>query len=312
MIDDDAVYEDEIEGQGRGSLMRLSRLRNTPTASKQDRQMAQKIVLLHDRGLLSVTGLESPKFLQDLITADIDGLAMNQAAYAGLLTPQGKILFDFFVIREERGYLLDCFLEQREQLIKRLMFYKLRAKLDIAPEKRQVAAVLEGAADGAIPDPRADGMGARVYALNGEANGAIDDYHRQRISQGLAEGGHDYGSGELFPHEANFDQIGALSFRKGCFVGQEVVSRIEHRGTARSRILPCRTESKLPAKGSEVKAGSTTVGTVCSGMGDRLLAHLRLDRLEEAHRGNVPVMADGSKLFPMKASWARYDVPAFD
>lgn len=274
--------------------------------------MARKIVLLHDRSLISVTGPDAPKFLQDLITADIDGLAMNQAAYTGLLTPQGKILFDFFVIREERGYLIDCLLEQREQLIKRLMFYKLRAKLDIALDGRQVAAVLEGAAEGAISDPRANGMGARLYALQGEAKGVVDDYHRRRISQGLAEGGHDYGSGELFPHEANFDQIGALSFRKGCFVGQEVVSRIEHRGTARSRILPCRVEGKLPAKGSEVKAGSATVGSVCSAIGDRLLALLRLDRLDEAHRGNIPVMAGESRLYPMKASWADYDVPAFD
>jgi folate-binding protein YgfZ len=292
--------------------MRLSRLRNTPDASKQDRQMAQKIVHLHDRGLVSVTGPDAPKFLQDLVTADIDGLAINQAAYAGLLTPQGKILFDFFVVCEDRGYLIDCLLEQREQLIKRLMFYKLRAKLDIAPDGRQVAAVLEGTAEGAISDPRANGMGARLYALQERANGVIDDYHRRRISQGLAEGGHDYSSGELFPHEANFDQIGALSFRKGCFVGQEVVSRIEHRGTARSRILPCRVEGKLPAKGSEVKAGSTTVGSVCSGMGDRLLVLLRLDRLEEAHRGDIPVMSGESRLYPRKASWARYNVPALE
>jgi len=292
--------------------MRLPRLRNTSMASKQDRQMAQKIVHLHDRGLISVTGPDAPKFLQDLITADIDGLAINQAAYAGLLTPQGKILFDFFVIREERGYLIDCLLEQREQLIKRLMFYKLRAKLDIAPDGRQVAAILAGAAEGAIADPRAVSMGARVYAAQGETDGMLSDYHRQRILQGLAEGGQDYAGGQLFPHEANFDQIGALSFRKGCFVGQEVISRIEHRGTARSRILPCRAEGKLPAKGSEVNAGSMIVGTVFSGIGDRLLALLRLDRLEEAHRDNVSVMAGGSRLLPMKAPWAGYDVPAFD
>jgi folate-binding protein YgfZ len=274
--------------------------------------MVQKFVQLHDRGLISVRGSDAPKFLQDLVTADIDGLALNQAVYAGLLTPQGKVLFDFFVIREEPGYVLDCVLEQREQLIKRLLFYKLRARLAITADERHVAAILEGAVDGAIADPRAVGMGARLYDSGEAGDGSLEDYHRQRIMRGLAEGGHDFSSGELFPHEANFDQIGALSFDKGCFVGQEVVSRIEHRGTARSRILPCRVEGDLPAKGSEVKAGLQVIGTVCSGLGDRLLALLRLDRLVEARSNNVQLMAGASRLFPMKAPWARYNVPAFD
>lgn len=272
--------------------------------------MARKIVALPDRGLVKIDGPDAGKFLQDLVTADIEGLAEGQAAYAGLLTPQGKILFDFFVIREEQFFMLDCFMDQREELIKRLAFYKLRAKLAIEPDGRSAAAVLEGEAEGAIRDPRTDAMGSRLYRLHA-AEGDAQDYHRRRILNGLAEGGHDYGSGELFPHEANFDQIGAVSFHKGCFVGQEVVSRMEHRGTARSRILPCLVAGPLPARGSAVQADAKVIGEVCSGLGDRVLALLRLDRLEDASKANLAITAGASRIFPNKAPWARYEVPAF-
>jgi folate-binding protein YgfZ len=274
--------------------------------------MAHEIVQLSDRGLISIKGPDASRFLQDLITADIESLEINQARYAGLLTPQGKILFDFFVIREGQGYVLDCLLEQREELGKRLKFYKLRAKLEIGADERGVGAVLDGAAAGGIEDPRADSMGFRLYGPVESAGSQVESYHRRRIEEGLAEGGHDFGSGELFPHEANFDQIGAVSFRKGCFVGQEVVSRMEHRGTARSRILPCRIEGELPPKGSQIEASSKPIGTVCSGAGDRLLALLRLDRLEEAHEAKVSLRAAAARVIPMRASWARYSVPAFD
>jgi hypothetical protein len=273
--------------------------------------MAQNIISLSERGLISVSGGDALKFLQDLVTADMEGLAIGQAHYAGLLTPQGKILYDFFIAREEQGYLIDCVAEQRDELIKRLNFYKLRAKLDVRPDERQTAAALDEPVERAVRDPRSADMGWRFYGAGVSGMNPVD-YHRRRILHGLAEGGHDFRSGELFPHEANFDQIGALSFSKGCFVGQEVVSRIEHRGTARSRILPCRIEGALPAKGAAVEAGSKIIGSVCSGLGDRALALLRLDRLEEARNGNVPLMAGASRLFPKKPGWARYSVPAFE
>jgi folate-binding protein YgfZ len=269
-------------------------------------------VKLSDRGLISIAGPDAPRFLQDLITADIESLDINRARYAGLLTPQGKILFDFFIIREEQGYVLDCLLEQREELSKRLKFYRLRAKLEIGTDEREVGAVLDGAAGGGIEDPRTGAMGCRLYGPAASGGGKVEAYHRRRIEQGLAEGGHDFGSGELFPHEANFDQIGAVSFSKGCFVGQEVVSRMEHRGTARSRILPCRIEGEPPPKGTQVDANSKPIGTVCSGAGNRLLALLRLDRLEEAHDAKVPLRAGSARVMPMKPSWARYSVPVFD
>jgi tRNA-modifying protein YgfZ len=273
--------------------------------------MTPKIVALKDRALVSVAGEDGQKFLQDLVTADIDGLAAGDATYASLLTPQGKVLFDFFVIREEHGYLIDCVFSQREALIKRLTFYKLRAKIAIASlDDRQAVAVLEGNMPNAIADPRTSAMGQRLYNEAGTSEDGTGPYHLQRIALGLAEGGQDFDSGEIFPHEANFDQIGAISFRKGCFVGQEVVSRIEHRGTARSRILPCRVEGALPAKGSEISAGGKAIGRACSGAGNRLLALLRLDRLEELRGSGLPVTAGGSTLHPERPPWARFTLPA--
>jgi folate-binding protein YgfZ len=274
--------------------------------------MAHKIVSLTDRGLITVQGADAQKFLQDLVTADVDPLANGQAAFGGLLTPQGKILFDFLMIREEGGYLIDCLKEMREELIKRLNFYRLRAKVTISTDERRISAVLDGSMEGAVSDPRPGAMGARLYGAQLAANCALEDYHRRRIGEGLAEAGHDFGSGEIFPHEANFDEIGAVSFQKGCFVGQEVVSRMEHRATARSRIAPCRAEGMLPAKGTPVEADQKVIGKVCSGLGDRLLALLRLDRIEEAAKNNLAVTAAGSRLIPMKPIWARYTVPAFE
>jgi folate-binding protein YgfZ len=274
--------------------------------------MTPKIVALKDRGLISVTGEDAQKFLQDLVTADVDPMAVGGATYAGLLTPQGKILFDFFVIAETQGYLIDCVRNQHEALIKRLSFYKLRAKIVIAAaDNRRAVAVVEGSVPNGIADPRTAAMGQRRYDVTDSGEDTIDTYHQRRVALGLAEGGQDFESGEIFPHEANFDQIGAISFRKGCFVGQEVVSRIEHRGTARSRILPCRVEGAPPAKGSDITAGGKVIGRTCSGAGDRLLALLRLDRLEEAHGSGLPVFAAGSTLFPERPPWAHFNLPAF-
>jgi hypothetical protein len=177
-------------------------------------------------------------------------------------------------------------------------------------DDRQPRAVLEGRMPNAIDDPRTAAMGQRFYDGQDTGEDATLSYHQRRIALGLAEGGQDFDSGEIFPHEANFDQIGAISFRKGCFVGQEVVSRIEHRGTARSRILPCRVEGALPARGSEISAGGKAIGRACSGAGDRLLALLRLDRLEEVLDSGLPVTAGGSMLHPERPPWARFTLPA--
>jgi folate-binding protein YgfZ len=259
-----------------------------------------------DRAVLAVEGPEAENFLHNLVTADVLGLAVGDARYTALLTPQGKILFDFFVVRTAEGYLLDCAASQFDELKKRLTFYRLRAKVTIAHRGDLEVGVSPGAGFGEISyaDPRLREMGWRMICEAGslpEGNG----FEAARIRLGLADSDGDIGSANLFPHEANFDQFGGISFTKGCYVGQEVVSRMEHRSTARSRILPVKFEGAAPPRGSEIRSGDKAIGTVLSSENDSALALIRLDRLEESV---PPLLTEGVAVHVQKPSWVTYEV----
>ncbi|MBC8036723.1 MAG: folate-binding protein YgfZ [Rhizobiales bacterium] len=263
--------------------------------------------LLAGRAALRIDGPEARHFLHNLLTADIDGLKPGGAAYAALLTPQGKILFDFFVLGAGESFLVDCSAAQKADLARRLTFYKLRAKLNIA----EASDLQIGVSPHQPPqelryrDPRTEAMGWRFFAPKA-ALGEAKNYDAARIGLGLADTDADLGSGEFFPHEANLDQFGGVSFEKGCYVGQEVVSRMEHRGMARSRILPVRLDGAAPPKGSDIRAGGKAMGTLLSSAGSAALALLRLDRLAEA---TEPLLTEGVSVKVLKPDWVRYDVP---
>lgn len=263
-----------------------------------------------ERAVLSLEGAEAENFLHNLVTADILGLAEGEARYAALLTPQGKILFDFFVVKTAEGYLLDCADSQLEELTKRLMFYRLRAKVTITERKDLEVGVSPERPAGmtAYADPRTSLIGWRVIAEKGKLPTGTG-YDAARIALGLADSGGDIGSGELFPHEANFDQLGAVSFTKGCYIGQEVVSRMEHRATARSRILPVTFEGAAPQRGAAIKSADKVIGTVLSSAGNAALALLRLDRMAEATQ---PLLTDAVRVRVHKPAWIKYDVPSKD
>lgn len=258
---------------------------------------------LSGRAVISVGGPEAGPFLNNLLTADVTHLAAGAATYAALLTPQGKILSDMLVLRQGDGFLIDCAAGQRAELMKRLAMYKLRAKVEIAARDDLAVGVSPAEIPGGYRDPRSPEIGWRII---GTPEGEAEDYDAARIAAGLADSAADIGSGEFFPHEANLDQLGGVSFKKGCYVGQEVVSRMEHRGTARSRILPVVLDGAAPAKGADIRAGEKQVGTLLSSAGSDALALIRLDRLAEAA---APLMAEGVTLRVRKPSWARYDVP---
>lgn len=258
---------------------------------------------LPGRAVISVRGPEAGHFLHNLLTADIDQLGEGQAAYAALLTPQGKILFDMFALKAGDGYLIDCSASQRADLLKRLSMYKLRAKVEIAGRDDLAVNASPGEIAGGYRDPRDPAIGWRaIGAPAGEAQG----YDAARIAAGLADSTADLGSNEIFPHEANLDQLGGVSFKKGCYVGQEVVSRMEHRGLARNRILPVRLDGDVPPKGTEIRSGEKQVGTLLSSSGPSALALIRLDRLAEA---TAPLLANGAKVAVKKPTWAKYEVP---
>jgi folate-binding protein YgfZ len=274
--------------------------------------------LLSDRAVVRVSGPAAHGFLQGLITNDIDKAKPGGAIHAGLLTPQGKILFDFFVVPAADGFLLDIARAKAGELAQRLGFYKLRAQVEIAEDPSFVVAAAWGAPrllpDGAIAyaDPRLAALGLRVLLpANVDARNlgctlaTEDEYHAHRIALGVPEGGRDYAFGDAFPHEAMFDRLAGVDFDKGCFVGQEVVSRMEHRGTARKRIVGVEGEGPLPPSGTEITAGGAPIGTLGSVSGSSGLALLRLDRAEEAKAAGSPLRAGEVTVAFRIPAWAR-------
>ena len=288
---------------------------------------AAHIALLPDRGVVSVKGEDAGKLLQGIITNDMDLLATAPALHAGLLSPQGKILFDFFVYRVPDGCLVETARAVASDLVRRLSMYKLRAKVAVEDVSSNfTVAVLWGGPFEAsskhpgplvAPDPRHPDLGLRlllslssdwVLAESGATPAPQDDYHAHRIALGVPEAGRDFVLGDTFPHEALYDQLNGLSFAKGCYVGQEVVSRMEHRGTARKRVVPVVGTADLPAAGTEIRAGDVAIGTLGSTAGTRGLALLRLDRVAEMRRKGVPLTAQGVPLEVVLPAWARFSL----
>jgi folate-binding protein YgfZ len=282
-----------------------------------------RTVLLSDRAVVRVTGSAARNFLQGLITNNIDKAAPGSAIHAGLLTPQGKILFDFFVLPADDGFLLELPKAKAADLIQRLTVYKLRTEvafaedpsLKIAASWRTPPSLPEGAI--AFADPRLPELGLRmllpVKANIGNLGCALateDEYHARRIALGVPEGGRDYAFGDAFPHEALFDQLHGVDFKKGCFVGQEVVSRMEHRGTARKRVVGVEGEEPLPPPGAEITAGGTPIGTLGSVSDSSGLALLRLDRADEAKAAEAPLRAGEVTIAIRIPAWARFKTPA--
>lgn len=269
------------------------------------------VTVLEDRGVVEVGGPEAGALLQRLVTNDVDGLARGEARYAALLSPQGKILVDFLVVADgdgpERRFLLDCPLALAPDLAKRLTLYRLRAKVTVEDRSATLAAAAvwseplpEGAVGLTARDPRHPVLGYRILAprseLAGLASADAAAYAAHRIAAGVPEGGADFAYGETFPHEANLDRLNGLDFTKGCYVGQEVVSRVQHRGTARKRVTPVLFEGPPPTVGTTIQVGDIAIGTMGSAASGRGLALVRTDRAEEAAALGAPALADGVHL----------------
>ena len=274
-----------------------------------------KAAILPERGVLRVGGADARPFLQGLVTNNIDLVEGPHAIYAGLLTPQGKFLFDFFVSADGDALLLDCDAARAADLLKRLAFYKLRANVTLENLSASCAVVAfwgEGAAPvGAFPDPRLAALGYRLVtsspadALKDASPATANEYHRHRIALGVGDAAQDFEPDRTFPLEVNFDDLHGVDFKKGCFVGQEVTSRTKRRGSVRKRLLPCRVEGDLPKPHTPVRASGREAGTVFSGDAEtgRVLALLRLDLID----GAVLEAGDAS-LTPEKPNWANFEL----
>jgi folate-binding protein YgfZ len=283
--------------------------------------MSGSYAILQDRGVVGVGGPDAPKFLQDLVTADIERVGADAAAYGGLLTPQGKILFDFIVFRPAERFLLDVPRAAAPDLAKRLFFYRLRARVEIADlsdSHRVIAAWGSGETPAGpiafIPDPRISALGFRAVVpasvtldLAGWRLVDTDAYHTHRIALGVPEGGVDFAYGQAFPHDADMDQLGGVDMQKGCYVGQEVVSRMEHRGTARRRIVVAHSATPLPAAGTPIAANGRALGELASVSGSTGLARVRIDRVKEALDAGIPFEAGGVALSLAIPGWAQFE-----
>lgn len=274
------------------------------------------IANLPDRAVIEIKGEETLAFLQDLVTADVAGLKPGQAAHGALLTPQGKILFDFFIVAVAGGVLIDCAAENAAMLAQKLTMYRLRRALDIDLAAGLAVAAVWGEAD--VPaldnahvfaDPRNVELGSRVIApsavVQSISNQPAEAYQDHRYRLGIGDAS-EIGSGELFPHEACYDQFASVDFSKGCYVGQEVVSRMQHRGTARSRLVPVEGSADLPAPGAKVTVDDRQVGTLLGSHGSNGLALIRLDRAAKAAKAGKVLSVDGLPISMHKPAWARW------
>ncbi|RXH08727.1 YgfZ/GcvT domain-containing protein [Bradyrhizobium guangzhouense] len=273
-----------------------------------------KSAFLPDRGVIKVAGEDARNFLNGLITTDVDRLKPGVGRFGALLTPQGKIIVDFLITEAPSGhgggFLIDCPKPLADGLATKLKFYKLRAKVTVDILDLGVLAAWDGQPaalpDLAFADPRHAELGTRILIpedlkqklsdLIGAELVDASEYESHRIALGVPRGGLDFMYSDAFPHETNMDRLAGVDFDKGCYVGQEVVSRMQHRGTARTRSVKVLLEDSSPEIGVSVMAGDKAVGTMGSSAKGKGIALVRIDRVADALDAGQPLTAGGLAL----------------
>jgi len=288
-----------------------------------------KAALLPDRGVVKVAGGDARSFLHGLLSTDVLNLGPGAARFGALLSPQGKIIADFMVAeapaKDGGGFFLDISRTLAKPLVDKLNLYKLRSRVIVEDLSGILGVLAAWDGNGATAfglcyaDPRLPALGLRVTMPPHRATEAAADlgatlvdaneYETHRIALGIPRGGVDFSYGDAFPHESDMDQLGGVDFAKGCYVGQEVVSRMEHRGIARTRAVPVRYDGAAPEPGVAVMAGERQIGTMGSAAAGHGLALLRLDRVADALSRGEELLAGGVPIRPIKPVWARFAFP---
>lgn len=267
---------------------------------------------LPDRAIIHVSGTGATDFLQNLITPDLPSLPEGEARAGALLTPQGKIMFEFLIWRDGEGYALETGGDQQDALLRRLTLYKLRAPVELKADPDRGVSVFwnEAPPEGAISDSRFAAADIDLFREPGtSACGDAATYNALRVAHGIVVAGADYALQDAFPHDVLMDVNGGVSFKKGCFVGQEVVSRMKHRGTARRRVVIVSAETALPAAGTDITAGGKSIGTLGTVSGNKGLAIIRTDRAADAMASGTDITADGVTVTVALPAWSGLSFP---
>lgn len=268
---------------------------------------------LENRAFIAVTGEEAEDFLQGLITTDVPSIARDESYPGALLTPQGKIMYEFMIARTADGFVIETHAGVGDAFAKRLMLYKLRAKVTIARLEADAVTVSWDAPPpaGAARDMRFAKAGIDVFRAPGAVAGSsLSAYAALRIAHGISGGAEDGDATDFFPHDLMMDRNGGLNFKKGCYVGQEVVSRMQHRSTARRRLVTAAAETALPAAGTAITVNGRDIGTLRTVEGAAALAVIRIDKAGEAIADGIPIMAGDVAVTLALPAWSGLDFPA--
>jgi folate-binding protein YgfZ len=298
--------------------------------------MTSGYVVLAERGLLALRGDDARALLQGLISSDIERVTAASASYGALLTPQGKYLFDFVILQLGDALLLDTERARVDDLARRLLMYRLRAKVEIEDrsDRLEVAAVLGGdtaarldlpdqpgaarALDAgvALIDPRLAALGGRAVLPRGRGAAILDDlgsaalpgaaYERARLALGVPDGSRDLVVERSTLLESGFEELHGIDFKKGCFVGQELTARMKYRGLVRKRLMPVDLEGAAPPPGTPIRLNGKDAGEMRSSHAGRGMALLRLEQVALAAAQRVPLLADATEVFPRKPDWANF------
>ena len=278
------------------------------------------VVALEQRAVLRIGGLERMTFLQNLVSGDVGKVASGRTVWSALLTPQGKYLADFFLYPDGDTFLLDVEAASAADLQRRLMLYRLRAKVtieDVSAHVRVFAVVgAEATQRFGLPaepgatakvgdrvaavDPRLAELGVRILGADRPdlPAGTFDDWDRLRLKLGVPDGTRDLVVEKTTLLEAGFDELGGVDFAKGCYVGQELTARMKYRGLLKKRLFPVEIEGEAPSPGTPVQDGDgNEVGELRSSCGDRGLAMVRLDAVDRRLASGV------AKLTVRRPSW---------
>lgn len=298
--------------------------------------MSSGYEVLAERGLVALRGDDARRLLQGVISSDIERVRPASASYGALLTPQGKYLFDFVILQLGDTLLLDTERARIDDLMRRLMMYRLRAKVEIEDRSDafEVAALLgDGVAtlldlphqlgvaralgDGvALMDPRLAPLGGRAVLPRGHGAAVLEGlgftalspgtYEQVRLVFGVPDGSRDLVVDRSTLLESGFEELRGVDFKKGCFVGQELTARMRYRGLVRKRLMPVTFEGPPPAPGTPIRLAGKDAGEMRSSVDGHGLALLRLEQMERAVEDGVPLLADATVVIPHKPDWVNF------